>query len=188
MAYGILLLRVVLGLTMAGHGAQKLFGAFGGPGLEGAGGFFGQLRFRAPKLLALVASATELGCGLLLALGLLTPLAALGIAVVMVTAVGSVHMKNGFWNGGGGWEFNLLIWTSAVTIAATGPLRFSLDRALGWDDNLSGLWWGVGVAAGSLAIAALHLTAGRRAEEPVRVPLAEAAEERRQGERRDAAA
>ena len=80
MAAGILLLRLVLGATMAGHGAQKLFGVLGGPGLQGATGFFGSLRFRAPAVLALVASPTELGCGLLLALGLLTPLAALGIA------------------------------------------------------------------------------------------------------------
>src|SRR5436190_19105626 len=114
MAAGILLLRLVLGATMAGHGAQKLFGVFGGPGLKGATGFFGSLRFRAPAATAFVASLTELGCGILLALGLLTPLAGLGIATVMVSAVGAVHVKKGFWNTNGGFRFNLLIWTAAI--------------------------------------------------------------------------
>jgi putative oxidoreductase len=180
MAYGILLLRVVLGGTMAGHGAQKLFGSFGGPGLQGATGFFGSLRFRAPLVQAVVASATELGCGILIALGFLTPFAALGIAVVMVTAISTVHWKNGFWNGGGGYEFNLLIWTAAVALAATGPGRFSLDRLIGWDDNLSGLWWGVGVALASAVIGGLVVALGRVAEEPAVPALQDAPDERRQ--------
>jgi putative oxidoreductase len=187
MTYGILLLRAVLGVTMAGHGSQKLFGAFGGPGLQGASGFFGSLRFRAPFVQAVVASATELTCGILLALGLLTPFAALGIAVVMVTAVSTVHWKNGFWNGGGGYEFNLLIWTGAVALAATGPQRLSLDRLIGWDDNLSGLWWGVGVAVASAVIGALVVTVGRIAEQPAAPVLEEAPDERGEGERRHAA-
>jgi putative oxidoreductase len=187
MAYGILLLRAVVGATMAGHGAQKLFGAFGGPGLHGASGFFGSLRFRAPTAQALVASAAELSCGILLALGLLTPLAALGIAVVMVTAVATVHWKNGFWNTGGGYEFNLLIWTSAVALAATGPGRFSLDRLIGWDDNLSGLWWAVGVAAASAVVGGLVVTLGRTAGQPAVPVLQEVADDRRTGERRHAA-
>jgi putative oxidoreductase len=178
MAYGILLLRAVLGATMAGHGAQKLFGVFGGPGLQGATGFFGSLRFRAPAAQALVASATELTCGILLALGLLTPFAALGIAVVMVTAVATVHWKNGFWNSNGGFEFNLLIWSGAVALAAIGPARFSLDRLIGWDDNLSGLWWGVGVAVASAVVGGLLVTLGRMAEQPAAPVLQEAREER----------
>jgi putative oxidoreductase len=185
MASGILLLRLVVGLTMAGHGAQKLFGAFGGPGLKGATGFFGSLRFRAPAALALIASATELGCGILLALGLVTPLAALGIATVMVTAIGSVHWKNGFWNGNGGFEFNLLIWTAVVAIAAIGAQRASLDRALGIDDNLRGVWFGVAVAVGSLVLGGLNLASRRKPEEDVvieEVPLRdEVAASERQG-------
>jgi putative oxidoreductase len=186
MASGILLLRVVLGATMAGHGAQKLFGAFGGPGLEGASGFFSSLRFRPAGLLALLASATELGCGVLMALGLLTPLAALGIATVMVTAVGSVHIKNGFWNGNGGFEFNLLIWTCAVAIAAMGPQRFSLDRALGWSGSISGFWWGLAVAVGSFVIGGVNLAARRKPEKELvieEVPLRDEARstEREQG-------
>jgi putative oxidoreductase len=165
MAYGILLLRVVIGLTLAAHGSQKLFGWFGGHGLRGTGGFFGQLGFRAPMLMALLAGMSE-GAGLLFALGLLTPFAALAIASVMVVAVGSVHLENGFWAGSGGYEYNLALWASAVAVAATGGGRFSLDRLLGWDDNLSGLWWGVGVLGASLLGGLLLLATRRAVAEP----------------------
>jgi putative oxidoreductase len=77
--------------------------------------------------MALAAGLAELGGGLLLALGLLTPLAALAIAVVMLNALASVHWRNGFWNTNGGYEFTLLIWAAAIALAATGPGRFSFD-------------------------------------------------------------
>jgi putative oxidoreductase len=162
MAYGILFLRLVIGLTMAAHGAQKLFGWFEGPGRRGTAGMFGELGFRAPYVTALAAGTAEFAGGLLFAMGLLTPFAALAIAVVMVTAVGSVHWRNGFWSTAGGYEYNLAIWAAAVSVAATGGARFSLDAALGWADNLSGLWWGVGVLGASLLVAALTLALGRR--------------------------
>lgn len=149
MAYGILFLRVIVGLLLFAHGTQKLFGWWGGPGLRGAAGFFGPLGFRPPLAMALTASVSE-AMGLLFALGLLTPVAALATASTMVVAVGSVHWKNGLFASKGGYEFNLVLWTAAVAVAATGPGRFSLDRALGWDDNLSGVWWGVGVLAVSI--------------------------------------
>ena len=144
MAYGLLLIRVVFGAQLAAHGGQKLFGWFGGPGPQGTAGFFGKLRFRAPLLMAFAAGLAELS-GVLFALGFLTPLAALGISVVMLNAIGSVHFQNGYFAGDGGFEHNLGILAVAVGIAATGPGRFSLDRVLGLDDNLSGVWWGVGV-------------------------------------------
>lgn len=162
MSYGILLLRVVLGSIMAAHGAQKLFGWLGGGGPHATAGGFGQLRFRAPLVLAVVAGLAELGGGLLLATGLLTPLAALAIAVVMLNAIGTVHWRNGFWNTNGGYELNLLVLTAAVALAATGPARFSLDNLIGWADNASGLWWGVGVLAVAVLVSALTLTLGRR--------------------------
>src|SRR5207248_11544257 len=84
MAYGLLLLRVVIGGTMFGHGAQKLFGWFGGYGPKGTGGFFEQLGFRAPVLMAVAAGLSE-ASGILLALGFITTLAALAVAVVVVT-------------------------------------------------------------------------------------------------------
>jgi putative oxidoreductase len=150
MAYGILFLRVVVGLTLAAHGAQKVFGWFGGGGPRGTAKSFGSLGFKPPLAMALAAGGSEL-TGIAFALGLLTPFAALAMAAVMVVAVGSVHWKNGFFAGKGGFEYNLTIWTVAVAVAAIGPGRFSLDRALGIDDNLSGTWWGVGVLVASLA-------------------------------------
>src|ERR671937_1006539 len=161
MSYGLLLLRVVVGATMAAHGAQKLLGWFDGPGLEGVKKMLGSLGFRWPALMALGLALTECA-GLLFAVGFLTPLAGLGIAVVMLNAIALVHVKNGFWNGKGGYEFNLVLLTVAVALAATGPGRFSLDRALGWDDNLSGLWWAVGVLGAAAIFAFLTLNLGRR--------------------------
>src|SRR5918911_1861829 len=164
MSYGLLLLRVVVGLTMSAHGAQKLFGWFEGPKLAGVKAMLGNFGFRVPALMALGLALTEFGGGGLFALGLLTPLAALGIVVVMVNAIALVHFKNGFWAGKGGYEFNLVLLAVSAGVAATGPGRFSLDRALGWDDNLSGLWWGVGVLGTAAVLSVVTLTPGRRRE------------------------
>jgi putative oxidoreductase len=161
MAYGLLLLRIVTGGTMFGHGAQKLFGWFGGGGIRGTAGFFGSVGFRAPVVMAVLAALGETG-GLLFAAGFLTPLASLGLAVVMLTAIGVVHWSKGFWNSAGGYEFNLLLLTVAVAVAATGPGRFSVDRAIGWDHNISGAWWALGVAAAAAAISFLTVNLFRR--------------------------
>jgi putative oxidoreductase len=184
MAYGILVLRLVVGLVFFGHGAQKMFGWWGGPGRQGTAGFFGSLGFRPALAMAIVAATSELAGGLF-ALGLLTPFAALAMAGVMVVAVGAVHWKNGFWAGKGGYEFNLVLWASAVAVAAAGPGRFSLDRALRIDDNLSGVWWGVGVLGLSLLGGMLVLATREIAPEPeaTDAPLAreQAAERERAG-------
>ena len=166
MSYGILLLRLVLGLTMAGHGTQKLFGWWGGPGLRGTAGSFAAMHFRAPLAQAALASSAELGGGVLLALGLVTPLGALAITSVMLVAIATVHWSKGFWNSGGGYEFGLLIAAAAVALAVTGGDRFSLDRALGWSGSLSGLWWGAGVLAAAALAAAATVTLGRRPAQP----------------------
>jgi putative oxidoreductase len=161
MSYGILFLRLVLGLTIAAHGAQKLFGAFGGSGLRGTARYFDRLTFRAPLLMAFAAGLAELGGGLLFAGGLLTPLAAVAIAVVMVNAVVTTHLANGFFNSKGGYEYNLLVWTGAVAVSVTGAARFSLDRLIGIDGKISGLWWGVAVAALSVVVSNTTLVLGR---------------------------
>jgi putative oxidoreductase len=161
MSYGLLLLRVVLGLTMSAHGAQKLFGWFGGAGIRGTGGFFGNFGFRTPVLMALAAGLAEFGGGLSLATGFLTPLGALAVTIVMLNAVSLVHWPNGFFNSNGGFEFNLLIASAAVALAATGPGRFAIDRAIGWDDNISGLWWGLGGLGAAVVVTFLNLTLGR---------------------------
>jgi putative oxidoreductase len=125
---------------------------------------FAGLGFPAAGAMALLAGLAETG-GILFALGLLTPLAALGIAVVMLNAIGSVHWEKGFWNMAGGYEFPLVMLSAAVAVAATGPGRFSLDRAIGWDGSISGLWWGVGVLAFAGLASALTL-ASRRVADP----------------------
>src|SRR6185437_8168144 len=94
-------------------------------------------------------------------------------ASTMVVAIGSVHIKNGLFVGNGGYEYNLVLATVAVAVAATGPGRFSLDRAFRWDDNLSGLWWGVGVTAASLLGGALVLALRTPAPPPPEVPAAD---------------
>jgi putative oxidoreductase len=157
MASGLLLIRLVLGLTIAAHGARKLFGSFGGQGTRGTAGLFGGLGFRAPLPMAVGAGVCELCGGVLFAAGLVTPLAALAIAVVMLTAIGAVDLRNGFWSSDGGYEYRLVIWATAVGLAGTGPGRYSLDSGLGWADNLSGTSWGLAVALGSGLIAATIL-------------------------------
>jgi putative oxidoreductase len=165
MVYGIFILRVVVGSLLFAHGAQKLFGWWGGGGIRKTAGFFGSLGFRPAGAMALMAGVSE-ASGLLFALGLLTPLAALLMASTMVVAVGSVHWKNGIFSTNGGYEYNLVLWTAAVALSATGPGRFSLDNALGWADNIAGLWWGVGVLALSLAGGALVLALREQPPEP----------------------
>jgi putative oxidoreductase len=162
MSYGLLLLRIVLGLTMFAHGAQKLFGWFEGPGMKGTIGMCTNLGYRSPFLMGFAVAFAEFGGGLSLATGFLTPLGALAVTVVMLNAVYLVHWSKGFFNGNGGYEFNLLIASAAVAIATTGPGRFAIDHAIGWDDNISGLWWGLGVLGAAVVVAFLTLTAGRR--------------------------
>jgi putative oxidoreductase len=158
---GLLLLRVLVGLIVAAHGSQKLFGWFGGGGIRGTAAFFGSLGYRAPAVFALLAGLAELGGGLALAAGLLTPLAAAGVVVVMLNAIESVKFRNGFWAGSGGYELELLLLGTAVALAATGPGRYSLDRALGLDDDLSGYGWGGAALALGIVVAFFTMTWGR---------------------------
>jgi putative oxidoreductase len=161
MASGLLLLRLVVGLTLAAHGAQKLFGAFGGAGPRGTAAFFAGLGFRAPLVFAVAAGVAELGGGLLLALGLLTPLASFAVAVVMLNAFATVHRRNGFWNTNKGYEYNLVLCAAAVALAATGAGRFSVDALLGLADVLRGPWWGAVVLVGAAAVSAVIVRGGR---------------------------
>ncbi len=162
MSYGLLLLRLVVGLTFMTHGSQKLFGAFGGLGPHGTAEYFGSLRFRAPLVMVFVAGVSEIAGGVLLASGLLTPVAALVITVLMLTAIWADLRHQGYYVRNGGAEYAVLISTVAVAITMIGPGRFSLDAAIGWADNISGLWWGLGVLGLSVLISAVTLVAGRR--------------------------
>ena len=154
MAYGLLLLRVVFGLTIAAHGAQKVFGWFDGGGLARWGGIFGA-NYPNGRRMALLAGLSELG-GVAFALGLVTPLAALGMVVVMVTAMRVVTWQNGFFHSKNGIEFNLCLLAGAVAIVMTGPGRLSVDHALGLDDSWSGLWWGLAVLVVGVVVSSLN--------------------------------
>jgi putative oxidoreductase len=135
MDLGFLIARLVLGLLMAGHGAQKLFGWFGGYGLAGTSGFFENLGFKPGRLFATAASAGEVISGLLIALGLLGPVGPALMLSVMIVAAVSVHW-HGVFATSNGIELPLLYATAAITFALTGPGRFSIDALLG----IGSLW------------------------------------------------
>src|SRR5947208_30965 len=109
MDIGLLLLRLTVGLTLAAHGVQKLFGWFGGPGPDAAGQFLAVLGFQPGRRHALMAGLAETGGGLLLALGLFTPVAAAVVFAVMLVAGVSVHLKKGFFLASGGYEYTLVL-------------------------------------------------------------------------------
>jgi len=165
MTLGLLIIRVVAGLTMAAHGSQKLFGWFDGPGRRGTAGMMEKVGFREPAIVASLAGLAEFAGGLGLALGFLTPLAAIAIVVVMLNAVFTVHLKNGFWNTAGGYEYPVVISAIAIGIAATGPGDASADNALGFMGALSGDAWGAVVIVVALVAATLTLTVGRHHEQ-----------------------
>ncbi|MFE9171933.1 DoxX family protein [Streptomyces kebangsaanensis] len=144
---GLLVVRLVLGLTVAAHGAQKLFGWFGGGGLEGTGQFFTMSGYPSGKAMAAIAGLTETLGGLGLALGLLTPLAG---AAVLGTMINALAVK---WGGGffapQGVEYEALLIAGAAGLALTGPGRIAADRFL---PGLRTHRLGYGVAAVVLAV------------------------------------
>jgi putative oxidoreductase len=131
MAVGLLLLRLVVGAIFVGHGMQKLLGWFGGPGPQGTAGMLGSLGYRSPDTMARVHAVAEALAGLLLVLGLFTPLACVAIVAVMVNAILAVHAPKGFWNMTGGYEFPLTLLVVAAALGFTGPGRISIDKAIG---------------------------------------------------------
>jgi putative oxidoreductase len=155
MDLGLLIVRLVIGLALAAHGAQKLLGWFGGAGIAGMGAFLEQLGFRPGRLHAALAGIAETVGGLLLAVGLFTPLAAAALIGVMVVAVVSMHWSKGFFVQNGGFEYNLAIAAGALAVAFTGPGAFSLDRLLGI--SWSGGSWGLAALALGLVSGAAEL-------------------------------
>jgi len=130
-AIGILVIRVLFGAAIAAHGAQKLFGWFGGYGLKGTGGVFEQLGFRPGIAFAAAAALSECAGGILLTLGLFTPLGASAILAAMLVAIVSVHLKNGFFAMANGVELPFLYAAVALGVAFTGAGAYSVDALLG---------------------------------------------------------
>jgi len=129
-ALGLLLLRVVIGLIVLGHGLQKAFGWWGGPGMPGWVGAMNRMRIRPATPWAWISMLSEVLGGIGLAVGLLTPLPSLAIAGSMIVAIALVHWPRGFWATKGGYEFNLSILAAIAAIAIAGPGAYSLDAAL----------------------------------------------------------
>jgi putative oxidoreductase len=175
MSFALFVLRALLGALFVGHGAQKLFGKFGGHGPEGTGQLFDSIGLRPGKPMAYAAGATEFGGGALLAAGLATPLAAAGITSVMSTAVWTVHRQNGPWVDRGGYEYNAVIVAALFVIVTGGPGALSLDAARGHER------WGLSMALAALAAgvassAALIATAQGDSEAPAAPSGSEAQE------------
>jgi putative oxidoreductase len=143
MEIGLLLLRLTLGLTLAAHGAQKLFGWFGGHRLDAIAPMFEALGFHPGRRHAVMAAVVEIAGGLLLALGLVTPLGAALTFSVMIVAAVSVHLKNGFFITSGGIEYTVVLGLAALALAFTGPGLLSIDALLGLPVANGGALWGV---------------------------------------------
>ena len=127
----LLILRLVLGGVFVAHGAQKLFGSFGGPGIESTTGFHEQLGIKPARPMAVLAGLTEFLGGILVVAGFLTPLAALALIGVMAVAVLTVNLKNGFFAANGGYEYNLVLAAVALALVLAGGGAYGLDAALG---------------------------------------------------------
>lgn len=166
LSIGLLVARVVIGLVMAAHGAQKLFGWFGGYGLNKTGEFFVLLGFQQGRAFATAASLAEITSGLLVVFGLLGPVGPAIMISVMIVAMISVHWENGLFASTNGIEVPLLYITAGLALALAGFGRYSLDAWLGiadyWTPSMTWIVLGLGAFGGitNLALRRRHTTAG----------------------------
>jgi putative oxidoreductase len=160
MEIGRLAARAVIGGLFIGHGTQKLFGWFGGPGLSGTEQMMGALEMRPTKANAIAAGVSETAGGALLVLGAATPAAAASLIGTMATAIHKVHRPNGPWVAQGGWEYNAVLIAALTALIDAGPGDLSVDALAGRDE------WGPAWALGGLAVggaaAALAVMLGRQ--------------------------
>ena len=155
MDFGLLVLRMTVGLTLAAHGGQKLFGWFGGSGVDVTGQRLALLGFHPGRRYALLAGWVEMAGGLLLTLGFLTPVAAAVVFSVMLVAGVSAHLKKGFFISAGGSEYTLVLGVAGLTLAFTGPGALSFDAWLG--QSVNGVAWGFSALAVGLVAGLLQL-------------------------------
>ena len=160
MTLGRLIARVAIGGLFVGHGTQKLFGWFGGPGVDGASQMMRKLELHPPRRNAVAAGAAEVTAGALLALGALTPVAGALITSTMVTAIRKVHGPNGPWIQQSGYEYNLVLIAVVAALVEAGPGAPSVDRALGIEAKGTG--WALAAVAAGAAGSTLASAAGRR--------------------------
>jgi len=162
---GILIVRLAVGLTFAAHGAQKVFGWWAGPGFAGWTGAITRMGLRPAPLWAALSAGVELVGGVLLVLGLLTPIASALVVAQCVYIVLRVHLPRGFWSKNGGIEFPLQLLAGALLIAASGPGAIAIDPAVGLD---VGVWW----RAAFLVVALIGALAAMAIARPVPQPQA----------------
>jgi putative oxidoreductase len=145
MKIGRLLLRLTVGSLFVGHGTQKLFGWFGGYGLDATANMFDSIGMRPGNRNAIAAGLAEAGGGAGIALGLATPLSASVLTATMLTAVNRVHLKNGPWAANGGYEYNIVLIAAVLALVEVGPGELSFDHLLG--NERSGSAWTLAAAA-----------------------------------------
>ncbi len=160
----LLVVRAVVGGLFVGHGAQKLFGWFGGHGPEGTGQFLENVGVRPGRRAAIAAGSAEAAGGALLVAGLFTPLAGAALSSVMITAIRHVHGGKGPWVTEGGYEYNLVLLATIFALAEAGPGPISLDRALGTER--CGTGWAVAQLAAGAAGSVLVDKLGEEAPAP----------------------
>jgi putative oxidoreductase len=158
MKIGRLLLRLTVGGLFVGHGTQKLFGSFGGHGLDATANMFESLGMRPGRRNAIAAGVAEAGGGAALAAGFATPLAAATLTSVMLTAINRVHLKNGPWVTNGGYEYNAVLIAAVIALTEVGPGDLSLDHLLGTERS-GPAWALLALAAGAAGAAGAHYLA-----------------------------
>lgn len=158
MKIGRLLLRLTVGSLFFGHGTQKLFGWFGGHGLDATANMFDSIGMRPGNRNAVAAGLAEAGGGAGIALGLATPLSASVLTATMLTAVNRVHLKNGPWVTNGGYEYNIVLIAAVLALVEVGPGELSLDHLLGNERTGPG-WTLVALAFGAAGALGAHLAA-----------------------------
>ncbi|TVR27720.1 MAG: DoxX family protein [Ilumatobacter sp.] len=159
--FALLVLRVAVGAVMLAHGINHIWG---GGKIAGTTKWFGSIGMRPPAVHAWLASLTEIGCGALLVVGLLTPFGAAGVVGVMAVAWAINHRGNGFFifRPGEGWEYVMTLLVTGIALGALGPGRWSLDHALDIRDDLVGTSGLLIATIGGLGGAALVLGVGWR--------------------------
>jgi putative oxidoreductase len=163
MKLGRLLARLVIGGLFIGHGTQKWFGWFGGPGLDKTSQTMEALEMRPGRRNAHAAAASETLGGVAIALGAFTPAAAAALIGTMITAIRTVHLEKGFWSTNGGYEFNLTLIAALLALVDGGPGDLSVDGALGLEDTGAG--WALAALAAGAAGSTLAMIAGRSARQ-----------------------